>query len=192
MDGTYAVYHLDVDTTLRLPALLQTLAQGRFLELPAPRRSFDDDATLVVGLSGQYADEPLVSTEQFPLGGRYSVRGYLEGEFFGDHGWDLQMEARTPALSGFLGGWLGEKIQGLLFYDTGQYFLLETDKDPVGDEFVDVKDNRLQGVGIGTRASFVDTPWGSVRGEAFLAFPTIETFNTKQGPHLFFQVTAEF
>ena len=192
VDGTYAVYHLDVDTTLRLPALLQTLAQGRFLELPAPRRSFDDDATLVVGLSGQYADEPLVSTEQFPLGGRYSVRGYQEGEFFGDHGWDLQMEARTPALSGFLGGWLGEKIQGLLFYDTGQYFLLETDKDPVGDEFVDVKDNRLQGVGIGTRASFVDTPWGSVRGEAFLAFPTIETFNTKQGPHLFFQVTAEF
>ena len=196
VDGTYAIYHLDVDTTLRLPGLLQTLAQGRFLELPAPRRSFDDDASLVVGLSGQYADEPLVSTEQFPLGGRYSVRGYLEGEAFGDHGWDLQMEVRTPALRGFLGGYLGEKIQGLLFYDVGEYYLLETQKhpgeEPLGDEFVDVGERRLQGVGIGTRASFLDTPWGAVHGEAFLAMPTIETFNTKRTPHLFFQVKAEF
>ena len=36
VDGTYAIYHLDVDTTLRLPGLLKTLAQGRFVELPAP------------------------------------------------------------------------------------------------------------------------------------------------------------
>jgi hemolysin activation/secretion protein len=197
VDGDYAVYHLDVDTTLRLPGLLQTLAQGRLLELPAPRTSFEDDASLVVGLSGQYANEPLISVEQFPLGGRYSVRGYLEGEAFGDHGWDLQMEVRTPALHGFLGGFLGEKIQGLLFYDVGEFFLLETQKeptgdDPLGDEYVDIPNNRLQAVGIGTRASFLDTPWGSVSGEAFLGLPTIETPNTKRTPHLFFQVKAEF
>jgi hemolysin activation/secretion protein len=197
VDGTYAIYHLDVDTTLRLPGLLQTLAQGRFVELPAPSTSFEDDASLVVGLSGQYANEPLISVEQFPLGGRYSVRGYLEGEAFGDHGWDLQMEVRTPALHGFLGGYLGEKIQGLLFYDVGEFFLLETQKeptgdDPLGDEYVDIPNNRLQAVGVGTRASFLDTPWGSVSGEAFLGLPTIETGNTKRTPHLFFQVRAEF
>jgi hemolysin activation/secretion protein len=197
VDGTYAIYHLDVDTTLRLPGLLQTLAQGRFLELPAPRTSFDDDAALVVGLSGQYADEPLVSTEQFPLGGRYSVRGYLEGEAFGDHGWDLQMELRTPALRDFLGGFLGEKIQGLAFWDVGQYWLLETQKEPtgstpLGDEYVDVGNNRLQAVGVGARASFLETPWGAIRGEAFLGLPTIESLNSKRTPHLFFQVTAEF
>jgi len=191
VDGTYAVYRLDVDTTLRLPALLQTLAQGRFLDLPPPTTSFDDDSSLVVGLSGQYANEPLISVEQFPLGGRYSVRGYLEGEAFGDHGWDLQVELRTPALRGFLGGFLGEKIQGLMFYDVGEFYLLET-QDEVGDEFVDLPENRLQGLGIGTRASLLETPWGSVRGEAFLALPTIETGNTQRTPHLFFQVKAEF
>jgi hemolysin activation/secretion protein len=191
VDGNYAVYRLDVDTTFRLPGLLRTLAQGRFIELPTPTTSFDDDASLVVGLSGQYANEPLVSVEQFPLGGRYSVRGYLEGERFGDHGWDLQMEVRTPALKGFLGGFLGEKIQGLMFYDVGEFYLLET-QDDGGDGLVDLPENRLQGLGIGTRASLLETPWGSVRGEAFLALPTIETENTKRTPHLFFQVKAEF
>jgi len=191
VDGTYAYYRLDVDTTLRLPALLKTLAQGRFLELPAPTTSFDDDAALVVGLSGQYANEPLISVEQFPLGGRYSVRGYLEGEAFGDHGWDLQVEVRTPALRGFLGGFLGEKIQGLAFYDVGEFFLLETQDEP-GNRFVDVPERRLQGLGIGTRASILESPWGSLSGEAFVAMPTIETGNTKRAPHLFFQVKAEF
>jgi hemolysin activation/secretion protein len=202
VDGTYAAYRVDVDTTLRLPALLQTLGQGRFLDLRAPTVSFDDDASLVVGLSGQYANEPLISVEQFPLGGRYSVRGYMEGEWFGDHGWDLQAEIRTPALHGFLGGLLGEKIQGLLFYDVGAFYLLETLEHPVdnpggnprelGDEFVDIDENRLQAVGLGLRSSFLENRYGSVRGEAFLAMPTIETTNTKRTPHLFFQVRAEF
>ena len=51
------------------------------------------------------------------------MRGYLEGEFFGDHGWDLQAELRTPALRDFLGGWLGEKIQAIAFYDVGEVYL---------------------------------------------------------------------
>jgi hemolysin activation/secretion protein len=190
VDGTYAIYRLDLDTTLRLPALLRTLAQGRFLELPAPTLSFEDDAALVFSLSGQFADEPLISVEQFPLGGRYSVRGYLEGERFGDHGWDLQAEVRTPALKGFLGGYLGEKLQGLLFYDVGEFYLLETDEDPEGDDLF--AEGRLQAVGVGTRASFLETRFGSVRGEAFLALPTIETENTKRTPQFFFQVKAEF
>lgn len=204
VDGDYVVYTLDVDTTLRLPGLLRTLAQGRFVELPPPRTwfeddatfvrtSFEDDATFVISTSGQYANEPLISLEQFPLGGRNSVRGYLEGERFGDWGWDVQAEIRTPALRDFLGGFLGEKIQGLVFYDIGEFYLLQTDKDPPPldpDRFVD--QGRLQGVGIGTRASFLETPYGSVRGEAFLAFPTIETESTSREPHLFFQVSAEF
>jgi len=187
VDGDYAIYRGDLDTVLRLPALLRTLAEGRFLELPPPRVPLEDDAALALSLSGQYANEPLVSTEQFPLGGRYSVRGYLEGEGFGDHGWDAQVELRTPALRGFLGGFLGEKIQGLAFYDVGEIFLRSTTKN----EGIDAE-GRLQGLGVGTRASLLDTPYGSVSGEAFLALPTIETQNTKRTPHLFFQVRAEF
>jgi hemolysin activation/secretion protein len=186
VDGTYFIYHADFDATIRLPALLQTLGQGRFLDLPPPRVSYDDDASLVVSLSGQYADEPLVSVEQFPIGGRNSVRGYLEGEGFGDHGWDLQTEIRTPALRDFLGGFLGEKIQGLVFWDLGEIYLRDTLDDRIDAQ------GRIQGVGIGTRASIAKSPFGSLSGEAFLAMPTIETVNTKRTPHLFFQVRAEF
>jgi hemolysin activation/secretion protein len=193
VDGTYAVYKLDLDTTIRLPGLLKTLAQGRFIELPAPTVPYEDDASIVLGVSGQYADEPLISLEQFPLGGRYSVRGYLEGERFGDHGWDLQAEVRTPALAGFLGGYLGEKIQGLLFYDFGEFWLLQTQRHPEpGDPDEFVAQGQLQSVGVGARASFLETPWGSLRGEAFLGLPTIETENTKRTPRLQFQVKAEF
>jgi hemolysin activation/secretion protein len=192
VDGDYVIYSADLDTTIRLPGLLRTLAQGRFLELPPPTLPLDDDASVVLSMSGQYANQPLVSIEQFPLGGRNSVRGYLEGERFGDHGWDIQAEVRTPALRDFLGGTLGEKLQGLLFYDVGEFYLLQTDTDPVGDEFVDILEPRLQSVGVGTRASFLETPYGSLRGEAFLALPTIETENTKRTPQFFFQLTAEF
>ena len=186
VDGTYFIYHADFDATIRLPALLSTLGQGRFLDLPPPHVSYEDDASLVVSLSGQYADEPLVSIEQFPIGGRNSVRGYLEGEGFGDHGWDLQAEVRTPALRDFLGGLLGEKVQGLLFWDMGEIYLRDTLDDRIDAQA------RLQGVGIGGRASIAKSPFGSVSGEAFLAMPTVETINTKRTPHLFFQVRAEF
>jgi hemolysin activation/secretion protein len=187
VDGTYFIYHADFDATLRLPALLTTLAQGRFVDLPPPTLSWEDDATFYASLGGQYADEPLISVEQFPLGGRYSVRGYLEGEFFGDHGWDLQAELRTPALRDFLGGWLGEKIQGIAFYDVGEVYL----RDVLDDRIDDMQ--RLQGVGIGARGSIARSPVGSLTGEAFLAFPTIGTVNTeRREPAFFFQVKAEF
>lgn len=45
----------------------------------------------------QAAAQPLVSPEQFLAGGMDTVRGYLEGEASGDHGWRLRLEAKTPA-----------------------------------------------------------------------------------------------
>lgn len=188
VDGTFAVYQADLDTTIRLPGMLTILGQGRFVELPEPSvMSLQDDWTLAVSVAGQYANEPLVSPEQFPLGGRYSVRPYLEGEFFGDHGYDVQIELRSRALERFLGGYLGEKIQALVFYDRGEYFLRSTaENDGIDEEGV------LQGVGVGVRASLLETPYGSLRGEAYLGLPTIATTDTKRTPRLLFQVKADF
>jgi hemolysin activation/secretion protein len=42
--------------------------------------------TLLARMSGQYAPQPLVSNEQFSLGGVSSVRGYLEAETLADMG----------------------------------------------------------------------------------------------------------
>ncbi len=52
--------------------------------------------TLYGGLSGQWANEPLLNLEQFELGGNASVRGYQEGELYADTGWVGQMELRSP------------------------------------------------------------------------------------------------
>ena len=188
VDGNYVVFNADFDTTIRLPALLTTMAQGRFVELPEPSvASVEDDWTLAVNASGQYANEPLVSIEQFPLGGRYSVRPYLEGERFGDHGYDVQVELRSRALERFLRGSLGEKVQALVFYDRGEYFLRSiTVKDRIDER------GALQGFGLGLRGSLLDTPYGRLRGEAYLGFPTIETQDTSFAPRLLFQVKADF
>lgn len=52
-------------------------------------------AQLRLRLGGQLASGPLVSAEQYSLGGAETVRGYLEGEASGDHGVLGSIEWRT-------------------------------------------------------------------------------------------------
>lgn len=49
-------------------------------------------------LSGQYTDEPLISGEQFGVGGVNSVRGFEERAVTGDRGVRFSVEAMAPAL----------------------------------------------------------------------------------------------
>uniref|UniRef100_A0ABS3MHQ9 ShlB/FhaC/HecB family hemolysin secretion/activation protein n=1 Tax=Bradyrhizobium quebecense TaxID=2748629 RepID=A0ABS3MHQ9_9BRAD len=55
-------------------------------------------------VQGQIADGPLVSSEQFSLGGLDTVRGYLESEVLGDNGAVANFELRTPNVGGMLQG----------------------------------------------------------------------------------------
>ncbi|WP_245329202.1 ShlB/FhaC/HecB family hemolysin secretion/activation protein [Bradyrhizobium centrolobii] len=57
---------------------------------------------LYARLQGQAADQPLVSSEQFSLGGQDTVRGYLESEVLGDYGVAGTLELRTPNLAQYL------------------------------------------------------------------------------------------
>jgi hemolysin activation/secretion protein len=50
-------------------------------------------------VSGQWAGNPLISNEQFSLGGMQSVRGYYESEALGDWGAAVQTELRSPDLA---------------------------------------------------------------------------------------------
>ena len=59
---------------------------------------------LVGAMNGQVADSPLISNEQFSMGGFKSVRGYLESQQFVDDGVRGSLELRTPNL----GDWLPE------------------------------------------------------------------------------------
>jgi len=62
-------------------------------------------------LKGQYSNEPLVSGEQFGIGGSYSVRGYEEREISSDVGNSISFESYTPQ-------WKNSRF--LAFYDYGQ------------------------------------------------------------------------
>ncbi|HTY92802.1 MAG TPA: ShlB/FhaC/HecB family hemolysin secretion/activation protein [Steroidobacteraceae bacterium] len=52
---------------------------------------------LTLQLDGQYAVEPLISNEQFSIGGAASVRGYLETEALGDRGGRASLQLQAPA-----------------------------------------------------------------------------------------------
>jgi hemolysin activation/secretion protein len=94
------------------------------------------DWVLSLRASGQWASAPLISNEQFALGGTSGVRGYEEGEEYGDTGWRLLSELRTPALR------IGDlprgsstvplHVRGSLFTDLGARYLLNAPAGRVG------------------------------------------------------------
>ena len=90
-------------------------ADGGFVTLRGDLRHSRAFAGGTLALRGawQLAMQPLVSGEQFTLGGADSVRGYLESETAGDQAWLGAVEWRTPNLAGWLGGLLGAAGEGL-------------------------------------------------------------------------------
>ena len=67
-------------------------AQGQYVRLLAP------DTLLVVRSSLQLSNTTLVSLEQFPLGGLYTVRGYRPDLLLTDNGVFASAEVRLPIL----------------------------------------------------------------------------------------------
>jgi hemolysin activation/secretion protein len=68
-------------------------------------------------LTGQYAVDPLVSNEQFAVGGAASVRGYLEAEELGDLGARASVQLNLPPLSVALGR---VRLTEFMFYDAAR------------------------------------------------------------------------
>ncbi len=104
---------------------------------------------LVGTVEGQIANQALVSVEQVGLGGIGSVRGYREGEIYGDDGFFTQFELRSPTFlhQDSLDGravTLGSTV--MIFTDFGRVFY----KEPrAGNPKVD-----LWGAGIGASSFF--------------------------------------
>jgi len=57
------------------------------------------DWSLLFRTGGQWASAPLISNEQFALGGTSGVRGYRDGESYGDTGWRTSFDIRAPAFN---------------------------------------------------------------------------------------------
>lgn len=80
-------------------------------------------ANLQIMLRGQWADQNLLSSEQFGIGGYNTVRGYFERLFNGDDAFVGNLELRTPIWPLFWQRSKLDTIQLLGFYDYGKVWV---------------------------------------------------------------------
>lgn len=137
---------------------------------------------LIARLSTQLADQPLVSGEQFGIGGVDSVRGYLQSEAIGDRGASAQIELHSPALAPRIGVNALSRFELLAFVDAGHVSLRETTADQQ-DEF------DLVGVGLGARLDL----FRRVHSQLDYAWALRDAPATDSGhPELHFSLRSEF
>lgn len=80
------------------------------------------DMSLRLSAAGQYAVDPIISNEQFAVGGADGVRGYLEAEALGDLGFRSSVEIGSPRVD-FLERLFS--LDGFVFYDIGRVSTLD-------------------------------------------------------------------
>jgi hemolysin activation/secretion protein len=131
---------------------------------------------LILRGSGQWASSPLLVTEQFPVGGQDSVRGYTLAEFLGDAGYTVSAELRLP---------LGSKdsdFQAAWFIDHGRAWLI----NPLPGERASVT---LTGTGVGLRARLFGQTFGSVD----VGYPLEPAGNpSRKGAQIYGQIITKF
>ena len=101
------------------------------------------DMRLAARASGQITNTPLISNEQFAVGGPLSVRGYHQTQQLGDDGINLSLELQSPQLK--KQDW--DSVQNLrahIFYDYG--YLWIQDALPGNPSYY-----QLSGTGAGLR-----------------------------------------
>jgi hemolysin activation/secretion protein len=101
------------------------------------------DWSLQTRLSGQLANEPLISAEQFTIGGVDSVRGYLESNALGDNGISGTLELRTPQFKKYIKDYIKD-LYAFTFVDAGRVSIY----DPLPNQ---TKSSDLLSVGLGLK-----------------------------------------
>jgi hemolysin activation/secretion protein len=140
------------------------------------------DWTTLLRADGQWASEPLISPEQFGAGGVNSVRGYMEGDVFGDTGYHLSIEEQTPAhLVGMISDGVPLNVRGSVYLDYASVYLI----DPQGRP----PQQGLCGTGVGFTAA-AGSHW---QARFLFSWPLISTPDTPAFHPLFdFTLTAQF
>jgi hemolysin activation/secretion protein len=154
------------------------------LSLSREQKVYGEWSLLLRG-SGQAATGPLISNEQFALGGINSVRGYFEGDEYGDCGWFASVEARTPLLGTRVASFTDSVptwIRASVFLDYGQCYLLEAapkTKQP----------NSLCGAGFGLSANVNNL----LDVRIAVGWPLLDSANTQAGvPRAYFTISGQF
>ena len=134
-------------------------------------------------LQGQWADQPLLDSEQFGGGGYSTARGYLEATQLGDDALFGTLELRTPSMGSSFGK-LGDKVNDWRFFvftDDGVLAFV----NPLPETHSTI----LSSIGIGSRAQ----AFGNFNGEIHLGLPLINKYLTSVPSYLLtFRVWADF
>ena len=131
---------------------------------------------------GQWANQPLISNEQFALGGGPGVRGYHDGEVYGDTGWRVQFEPHSPYLNlAMIDETVPLRARFFGFVDYGRSYLLEPGPRPGAVS--------LFGAGFGFNAAIGE----HIDLRLQLGVPLLDTTTTRKGDLRFaFGVGAQF
>lgn len=170
-------------------------ATGGFIHLRGDlthQRDLPGDFHFMAKIQGQAADSPLIDPEQITGGGLNSVRGYLESEAVGDHGFFGSLELASPSLVHVQRGGKGQDegdsvaeplaVQLFTFLEGGKLWL----RDPLPSQ---IDEYALASYGFGTRVSLNETLHGSID----LGSPLIDLDRSKAGDwRLTFRVWGEF
>jgi hemolysin activation/secretion protein len=144
---------------------------------------------------GQWASEPLISNEQFGVGGVAGVRGYREGEEFGDTGWRMSFEQKTPPhVIGIAYGRTPLTVRGSIYVDYGETYLLapqgmQVTPTPGAPGSIRKSSVSLWGTGLGGVAS-IGPHW---EARLLVTWPLLSTLTTEAyQPRFDFALNAQF
>jgi hemolysin activation/secretion protein len=131
--------------------------------------------------AGQYADSPLISNEQFSLGGAQSVRGYFETQALSDDGIFGSFELHSPHLGAADWDYLNS-LKLLAFVDAGHGWI----KKPIGNNS---KGDTLSSGGIGLHFLLMKHLSGAFdMGIPFQSMGTVKSGD----PRLHFSIATDF
>jgi hemolysin activation/secretion protein len=112
-------------------------------------------SSMLLRAAGQWTGDPLISNEQFAIGGAESVRGFLESERLGDLGLSGGLELRAPLPRSWAGEWT-DRFRLLAFYDTGVVRILDPLEDAEGNR---IRQYTLSSAGVGMRLQTHGLMW---------------------------------
>lgn len=139
---------------------------------------------LLARVSAQAALNPLISNEQFAIGGVQTVRGYLEAEELGDNGLAASLEVHSPSLVPLLPEHL-QQAYVFGFVDAGLVGIL----DPLPIDGEKTSSYSLASAGLGMRIN----AFGGLQTELEWAYPLTTSSNVNRGDsRLHFQVMYGF
>ena len=164
-----------------------TNAQNRYFSVTAGmvrEQRLYKDWNMLMRADGQWTDRPLFSNEQFAMGGTGGVRGYSDGQAYGDTGWRASIEPRTPLVNiGMVDGDIPFWVRASVFLDYGQLFRLGG-----GPDYFNF---------CGTGWTLTGNIGSHLDARLTMGFPLINSFKQPSwGPgrslHVYFAVGAQF